>query len=54
MATKPKKTAAKETDPLAARAEALEQALGRIEKAYGRGAVMKMGDDVVENVEVIP
>ncbi len=54
MATKPKKPTGKETDPLAARAEALEQALGRIEKAYGRGAVMKMGDDVIEDVEVIP
>ena len=39
---------------MAAKAEALEQALGRIEKAYGRGAIMKMGDDVIENVEVIP
>ncbi len=54
MATKPKKTAAKEVDPQAARLEALEQALGRIEKSYGRGAIMKLGDEVVENVEVIP
>lgn len=54
MATKPKKSAAKEVDPQAARLEALEQALGRIEKSFGRGAIMKLGDDVVENVEVIP
>ncbi len=52
--TKPKKTAAKESDPRAARLDALAQAMGRIEKAYGRGAVMKMGDDVIEDVEVIP
>ncbi|MDE6277298.1 MAG: recombinase RecA [Muribaculaceae bacterium] len=38
----------------AARLDALAQAMGRIEKAYGRGAVMKMGDDVIENVEVVP
>jgi recombination protein RecA len=47
-------TARKDTDPQAARLDALAQAMGRIEKAYGRGAVMKMGDDVVEDVEVIP
>jgi len=41
-------------DPQAARLEALEQAMDRIEKAYGRGAIMKMGDDVIEDIEVIP
>jgi recombination protein RecA len=53
---KAKKGAAarKEADPQAARLDALAQAMGRIEKAYGRGAVMKMGDDVIEDVEVIP
>lgn len=49
-----KKAAGAEKDPRAARLEALAQAMGRIEKAYGRGAIMKMGDDVIENVEVIP
>lgn len=54
--TKAKKTTKKAdaSDPGAAKAEALAQALGRIEKAYGRGAVMKLGDDVVEDVDVIP
>lgn len=33
---------------------ALQQALGQIEKSFGRGAVMKLGDENVENVEVIP
>ena len=28
--------------------------MGRIEKAYGRGAIMKLGDDVIEDIEVIP
>ena len=49
-----KKTAADEGNPQAARLEALAQAMGRIEKAYGRGAVMKLGDEVVEDVDVIP
>ena len=54
--TKAKKTAKKAdaNDPCAAKAEALAQALGRIEKAYGRGAIMKLGDEVVEDVDVIP
>jgi recombination protein RecA len=54
---KPKKTskkAAQEFDPKAAKLEALNAAMGKIEKSYGRGAVMKLGDDVVEDVEVIP
>ena len=52
MATK-KKTS-EPSDPKAAKREALLQAMGRIEKAYGRGAIMMMGDDSVEDVEVIP
>ena len=55
MATKAKKTNKSDnTDPKTARLEALAQAMGRIEKAYGRGAIMKMGDEVVEKVDVIP
>lgn len=49
-----KKGAAAATDPQAAKLEALAAAMGKIEKSYGRGAVMKLGDKVVENVEVIP
>lgn len=45
---------AKETDPAKAKLNALAQALGNIEKNFGRGAVMKLGDENVENVEVIP
>ena len=41
-------------DPLAAKREALAQALGKIEKDYGRGAIMKLGDESIENIEVIP
>jgi recombination protein RecA len=57
-AEKPKKAASKKAavaaDPRAAKLEALSAAMGKIEKSYGRGAVMKLGDDVVEDVDVIP
>ncbi len=46
--------ASKETDPAKAKLNALAQALGNIEKNFGRGAIMKLGDENVENVEVIP
>ena len=42
-----------EANPKDARLAALSQAMARIEKDYGRGAVMKLGDEVVEDVEVI-
>ncbi len=42
-----------EADPKDARLAALSQAMARIEKDYGRGAVMKLGDEVIEDVEVI-
>ena len=41
-------------DPASAKRDALQQALGKIEKDFGRGAIMKLGDDSIENVEVIP
>lgn len=44
----------KEQDLSKVKLNALQQALGQIEKSFGRGAVMKLGDEVVENVEVIP
>ena len=53
---KPKKSAKKAAadDPRAARLSALNQAMESIEKTFGRGAVMRLGDDAVEDVEVIP
>ncbi len=51
---KGRKTAAKkEVDPRQARLEALNAAMAKIEKDFGRGAIMKLGDDNVEDVEVI-
>lgn len=34
--------------------KALQAAMDKIEKSYGRGAIMKMGDDHVEEIAVIP
>lgn len=34
--------------------KALQAALEKIEKDFGKGSIMKMGDEKVENVEVIP
>ncbi|MGS2741365.1 recombinase RecA [Sinomicrobium sp. M5D2P17] len=37
-----------------AKLKALKLTLDKLDKTYGKGAVMKMGDNVVEDVEVIP
>lgn len=34
--------------------KALQAAMTKIEKDFGKGAIMKMGDDNIQNVEVIP
>ena len=51
-----KKSAAKKEplDPRAAKLEALGEALGKIEKNFGKGAIMKLGDESIVDVEVIP
>ena len=36
------------------KAKALDQALGQIEKAYGKGAIMRLGADEKIDVAVIP
>lgn len=60
MATeKTKKSAAKgaikeKPDSKDAKLNALKAAMGKIEKDYGRGAIMRMGDASVEKVDVIP
>ena len=41
-------------DPRDAKLSALKAAMGQIEKSYGRGAIMRLGDDAVEAVDVIP
>lgn len=37
-----------------AKLNALKAAMGKIEKDFGRGAIMRMGDSSIEQVEVIP
>ena len=53
-----KKTASKKaasgSDSRDLRFEALRAAMGKIEKDYGRGAIMKLGDEAIENIDVIP
>ena len=38
----------------AERLKALQAAMAKIEKDFGKGSVMKLGDEQIENVEVIP
>ncbi|BCS84733.1 MULTISPECIES: recombinase RecA [Prevotella] len=48
---------AKETDQAAAQSDklkALQAAMSKIEKDFGKGSIMRMGDEKVENVDVIP
>jgi len=40
--------------PVNEKLKALQAAVDKIEKAYGKGSIMKMGDDQVEEVSVIP
>ncbi len=47
------KKVGKEVDPKQAKLDALRQALGNIEKDFGRGAIMKLGDEAIEKVDVI-
>jgi len=42
------------TNTMPDRQKALEAALGQIERAYGKGSIMRMGDKTVLEVEVIP
>ena len=51
-----KKTAGRKGDenPNEVRLQALKAAMGKIEKDYGKGAIMKLGDEAIENIEVVP
>lgn len=42
------------TTPNSDKLKALQAAMAKIEKDFGRGSVMRMGDEQVEDVEVIP
>ncbi len=49
-----KKAAVERPAPADNRQKALETALAQIEKSYGKGAVMRLGENAKLNVEVIP
>lgn len=34
--------------------KALQAAMAKIEKDFGKGSIMKLGDEQIDNVEVIP
>ena len=42
------------TNPQEEKLKALQAAMSKIEKDFGKGSIMKLGDEQVENVEVIP
>lgn len=42
------------TAPNAEKLKALQAAMDKIEKSYGKGSIMKMGDEKIEDVAVIP
>ena len=47
-------TAGKRVPVSSEKLKALQASMDKIEKSYGRGAIMKLGDDSVEGVAVIP
>ena len=44
----------KNTTPNADKLKALQAAMEKIEKSYGKGSIMKMGDEKIEEIAVIP
>ena len=52
MAKKEEK--AEQLNPQEQKMKALQAALSKIEKDFGKGSIMKLGEEKVENVEVIP
>ena len=44
----------KETAPASDKMKALQMAMEKIDKAFGKGSIMRMGEEKVEEVEVIP
>ncbi|GHT10161.1 protein RecA [Bacteroidia bacterium] len=42
------------TNPNAEKLKALHAAMDKIEKSYGKGSIMKMGDNAIEEIAVIP
>jgi len=49
-----KKEDPQQLSPQEEKMKALQAALSKIEKDFGKGSIMKMGDEKIENVDVIP
>ena len=49
-----KEGSAEQLTPEQQKLKALQQALAKIEKDFGKGSIMKMGEEQIANVEVIP
>lgn len=49
-----KKETGEMLDEKAAKLKALQEAMSKIEKDFGKGSIMKLGEEKVENVDVIP
>ena len=45
---------AENKQPSAEKLKALQAAMAKIDKEFGKGAIMKLGDENIENVPVIP
>ena len=44
----------KETAPMSDKMKALQMAMEKIDKTFGKGSIMRMGEEKIEEVEVIP
>ena len=49
-----KEEAAEQLTPQQQKLKALQAAMAKIEKDFGKGAIMRMGEEKIDNVEVIP
>ena len=49
-----KKQETEQLTPQQEKMKALQAAMSKIEKDYGKGSIMRMGDEKIENVDVIP
>ena len=52
--TKKEETEGASATPNEGKLKALQAAMAKIEKDFGKGSIMRMGDEHTENVEVIP
>ena len=49
-----KEESTEQLTPQQQKLKALQAAMAKIEKDFGKGAIMRMGEEKVDNVEVIP